>query len=102
MGALGDYPFPAGWYVYTGSARNGVHQRIRRHLRREKRKHWHIDYLLAVADSVEAFVMLGTSISECELHASLKGMMAEGLAILIVSRRRYRIASSSVSNSGHG
>lgn len=73
VGALGNCRFPAGWYVYTGSARNGLHQRIRRHLRHAKRKHWHIDYLLAVADSVEAFVMPGTGIAECDLHASLKG-----------------------------
>jgi len=53
----GQIPFPAGWYVYTGSARNGLAQRVGRHLRHNKRKHWHIDYLLAVADRVEAFVL---------------------------------------------
>lgn len=71
VGALGRCEFPAGWYVYTGSARNGLHQRIRRHLRREKRRHWHIDYLLAAADHAEAFVLPNTRITECELHAAL-------------------------------
>lgn len=73
VGALGRYTFPAGWYVYTGSARNGLAQRVGRHLRDTKRKHWHIDYLLAVADQVEAFVLPGNKLTECELHARLRG-----------------------------
>ncbi len=73
VGALGPCQFPAGWYVYTGSARSGLVQRIARHLRRKKRKHWHIDYLLAVADKVEAFVLPGIAVTECELHAELAG-----------------------------
>lgn len=73
VGALGRFRFPAGWYVYTGSARNGLAQRIRRHLRGQKRKHWHIDYLLAAADGVEAFFMRGETISECKLHDRLQG-----------------------------
>lgn len=40
VGALGRCRFPAGWYVYTGSARNGLEQRIRWHLRQEKRRHF--------------------------------------------------------------
>jgi sugar fermentation stimulation protein A len=78
VGALGKHCFPAGWYVYTGSARNGLTQRVGRHLRQNKRKHWHIDYLLAVADQVEAFVLLGEALTECELHAQL----VEGQTIL--------------------
>ena len=73
VGALGRVRFPAGWYVYTGSARSGLEQRISRHLRKRKRKHWHIDCLLAVADGVEAFVLPGSDQSECELHRSLRG-----------------------------
>ncbi len=73
VGAIGGFHFPAGWYVYTGSARNGLGQRIRRHLRRQKRQHWHIDDLLAVVDKVEAFVLPGTAVTECELHAALTG-----------------------------
>lgn len=33
--------------------------------------HWHVDYLLAVADRVEVFVSPGLERSECELHAGL-------------------------------
>lgn len=47
IGKLGIFDFPAGRYVYTGSARRNIEARIARHLRREKRLRWHIDYLLA-------------------------------------------------------
>ena len=73
VGRLGRQPFDAGWYVYTGSARGGLIQRVSRHLRPDKRLHWHIDYLLAVADRVEAFVLPAPDLTECELHGSLVG-----------------------------
>ncbi|MBP7936454.1 MAG: DUF123 domain-containing protein [Phycisphaerae bacterium] len=63
VGRLGLCRFPAGWYVYTGSARNGPTQRVGWHLRHDKLKHWHIDYLLAIADRVEAFVLPGTVVT---------------------------------------
>lgn len=47
MGALGKIEFGKGTYAYVGSAQNGIEKRVARHLRREKRKFWHIDYLLA-------------------------------------------------------
>ena len=46
VGRLGKFDFPAGWYIYTGSAKKGLEARLRRHLAREKRLHWHIDFLL--------------------------------------------------------
>jgi Uri superfamily endonuclease len=46
VGKLGTFAFPAGFYVYTGSAMGGLDARIARHLSRIKRFHWHIDYLL--------------------------------------------------------
>jgi Uri superfamily endonuclease len=45
VGRLGTYDFPAGRYVYVGSARRGLRARAERHLRREKPLRWHIDYL---------------------------------------------------------
>ena len=45
VGRLGSFDFPAGRYVYTGSALRGIEARVRRHLSRAKRAHWHIDYL---------------------------------------------------------
>jgi len=46
IGKLGRLNFEKGNYVYVGSALNNLDKRIERHLRDEKKKHWHIDYLL--------------------------------------------------------
>jgi len=46
VGKLGTFVFPAGRYVYTGSALNGLEPRLARHQRQRKPWHWHIDYLL--------------------------------------------------------
>lgn len=46
IGALGTRHFTKGRYAYIGSAQANFEKRIARHLRREKRKFWHIDYLL--------------------------------------------------------
>lgn len=47
IGSLGVFHFPAGYYVYTGSAMKNLHGRVARHQRRRnKRLWWHIDFLL--------------------------------------------------------
>ena len=51
IGKLGTIEFKRGFYAYVGSALSGLERRINRHLRREKRLHWHIDYLLASPDA---------------------------------------------------
>jgi len=45
VGSLGLISFPAGVYVYVGSAQNSVEARIKRHLNKKKTLRWHIDYL---------------------------------------------------------
>ncbi len=47
IGRLGAFPFPAGAYLYLGSAfgPGGLAARLRRHLAGTGRLHWHIDYL---------------------------------------------------------
>jgi Uri superfamily endonuclease len=50
VGKLGAFEFPAGWYLYVGSARGtgGLAARLARHCRRlgpHKRARWHVDYL---------------------------------------------------------
>lgn len=49
VGKLGIFEFPAGIYVYTGSAKRNFEARIARHLSSEKRLRWHVDYLLAAS-----------------------------------------------------
>ena len=46
VGALGEIFFEKGLYAYIGSAQGGLNQRLNRHLRRSKKKFWHLDYLL--------------------------------------------------------
>ena len=68
VGRLGTFCFPAGCYLYSGSARKNLRARVNRHLRRKKRLRWHIDYLLA-APGVEIVAVLLSHRSECELVA---------------------------------
>ncbi len=46
VGRLGIFHLPAGFYMYTGSARRGLTARVSRHFSRAKTLRWHIDYLL--------------------------------------------------------
>ena len=46
IGALGRIKFRKGIYCYVGSAMNNLEKRIKRHLSKSKKLHWHIDYLL--------------------------------------------------------
>ena len=54
IGSKGSFHFPAGYYVYTGSARKNLAARLARHSRKRKKMHWHIDYLRQEADVVAA------------------------------------------------
>ena len=68
IGRLGEIRFPAGWYLYVGSARGpgGLAARLARHRRREdKRFHWHIDYLRAVTTLVQMWTSPGDVRQEC-------------------------------------
>jgi Uri superfamily endonuclease len=72
VGRLGDCDFPAGRYVYTGSAKRALEARIARHLRKEKALHWHIDYLLAAA-GVNVVAVHRSTCAECALNRRTKG-----------------------------
>ena len=43
---LGVINFKKGCYVYVGSAMNSLEARVKRHISDNKKKHWHVDYLL--------------------------------------------------------
>ncbi len=44
-----EFYLKKGYYAYVGSAMNGM-KRVLRHLKKNKKKHWHIDYLTEVAE----------------------------------------------------
>jgi Uri superfamily endonuclease len=74
IGQLGTFDFPAGSYVYTGSAKRNPEARIARHLAKSKRLRWHIDYLLA-ASGVEIEEVLRFDAPECEVNRLTSGCM---------------------------
>jgi Uri superfamily endonuclease len=55
VGRLGVESFPAGYYVYVGSALGpgGLAARLARHRRSQKKLFWHIDYFLTRARIVD-------------------------------------------------
>lgn len=75
VGALGICSFAAGNYVYTGSAMKKMSRRIARHQRKEKKLHWHIDYLLAhqEVDLIEIVSYPSLIKEECKYNQTLLG-----------------------------
>ena len=68
VGALGEVEFEKGTYIYAGSAQKNLARRTARHLRRRKKLHWHIDYLVREAEFLEAFPIRRTRRDlECRL-----------------------------------
>lgn len=67
IGRLGAFIFPKGFYVYTGSAQNGLEKRIDRHFLNWKKLHWHIDYFLSYAKIVKVLKHVGDRNAECKL-----------------------------------
>jgi len=72
VGRLGLVPFAAGLYAYVGSAQRNLEARLRRHARRSKPLHWHIDYLSVRARMTGAVVIPGPKAWECKLARRLK------------------------------
>ncbi|MGZ8216472.1 GNAT family N-acetyltransferase [Methylomagnum sp.] len=72
VGRLGAFDFPAGRYVYTGSAKRHPEARLARHLSATKRLHWHIDYLLA-APGARVAGTLRFEAAECRVNQRTDG-----------------------------
>ncbi len=72
VGRLGEFSFPAGDYVYTGSALRNFEARIARHLRQEKKSRWHIDYLLA-APGARVLQVFRSDRDECAVNLATSG-----------------------------
>lgn len=72
VGRLGRFHFPAGRYVYTGSAKRNLDQRIERHRRSDKTLRWHIDYLLARPEARVVAVRRSHQ-DECRLNQKTRG-----------------------------
>jgi len=71
IGSLGVLFFPAGFYAYLGSALGGFKSRISRHLRKDKRLRWHVDYLLREAEISNILLCETRERLECSLFRPL-------------------------------
>lgn len=78
VGALGRFHFPAGWYLYTGSATRNLHKRVERHWSLKKKVRWHLDYLSTAATGEPVGAVLlpgGAGMTECELNRAVQQMV---------------------------
>ncbi|MGD2207627.1 MAG: DUF123 domain-containing protein [Anaerolineae bacterium] len=79
VGRLGEFRFPAGWYLYVGSALGpgGLPSRLARHLRRvgaDKQAHWHIDYLREATAWIGAWGRTCDQRWECTWSVALRSL----------------------------
>lgn len=84
VGKLGWFKFPKGYYVYTGSAKNNLLARVRRHLQKNKKKRWHIDYLLSSnvsAKILKIYLYLSKKQTECKINSEIKKLPGAELLI---------------------
>ena len=72
IGSRQNIYFPGGCYAYVGSAMGGFKSRLNRHLQRNKKLHWHIDYLLQRA-SISSIIL-------CEAEDRVECVIAQELS----------------------
>mgnify|MGYP002524245734 CR=1 FL=1 len=65
-----EIDFKKGFYVYIGSAMNSRESRVKRHLSKRKKLHWHVDYLLKNNEITEVIYNLDKKV-ECDLSQQL-------------------------------
>ncbi len=71
IGRIGTISFKKGYYAYVGSGLNSLDSRIKRHLKSEKKIHWHIDYFLLDAKISDVYYKEGNKREECDLATYL-------------------------------
>jgi len=88
IGKFGEKKIERGYYTYTGSALGkgalSLAGRISRHLRKRKKKRWHIDYLLC-GEGVEVkavLAMVTKKRMECEINQHLMGSLKSTVPIV--------------------
>jgi len=87
VGKLGQQRFPKGHYTYTGSALGkgalSLKRRISRHIQKEKRNFWHIDFLLGNENATVTTVVAAQTNEklECNLNSYIR---REGWAEILV------------------
>jgi Uri superfamily endonuclease len=77
-GKLPETNFKSGIYLYVGRARHSLQERLRRHLRKEKKLFWHIDYFLQKATIEEAWIKRDF-FDECQTALEVKNFFSNSL-----------------------
>jgi Uri superfamily endonuclease len=102
IGALGNLPFKKGLYAYVGSAQKNLQKRIQRHLRKQKRIFWHIDYLLdnPASKPVKTFFKQASKTEECaiarEMSARNEAIIGFGCSDCNCKSHLFRIKNTRV------
>jgi Uri superfamily endonuclease len=68
--------FEKGHYFYVGKAQNGLKGRISRHLRTNKKRHWHIDYFQEKAPISEVWIKAGF-FDECRTARKIQSLLRD-------------------------
>lgn len=79
IGKLGTFQFKPGFYLYVGSARRNLPARINRHLSKNKKLYWHIDYLLTQGEVIE--VILIKENEECRIVSAIREIPGVSLPV---------------------
>ena len=74
VGSLGKMNFKKGIYLYVGSAKKNFKSRINRHLLKNKRIFWHIDYLLSSKNAIIKEIWITDKIKECNIAKLINKM----------------------------
>jgi len=78
IGSLGKIKFKKGFYIYVGSAMNSLTDRVKRHLKKEKKFHWHIDYFLEHTKILFVVLIPSEEKIECKIAQTIKGDKIKG------------------------
>lgn len=70
-GKLRETEFKEGIYLYVGRAKCGLKKRLDRHLRKDKKLFWHIDYFLRKAEVMDVWKKLN-SFDECRIVSQIR------------------------------
>ena len=68
---LAETYFSSGGYLYVGRAKRGLKKRLERHLRKDKKLFWHIDYFLRKAEVMDVWIKLN-SFDECRVVSQIR------------------------------
>ena len=81
IGKFGRHRILPGFYVYVGSARKGIMNRLQRHVRKNKAVKWHIDYLTTSEQCRPCGALILSKYSECDLNKKVSHIPGAQIAI---------------------